>query len=120
MSEGDRTKTALFVVATPYPGAPTVTLFETTWTEHIVKRHVEMTGKMPDVQAVVKNVSTVSTGTSAPNYVVFTNKDIVSPSGTPLGVIVDTEQGEIVTAYYNRTLKVIQSDQVLWSQSDVE
>ena len=92
-----------------------VTLFEQTWTEHIITRHVDMEGKELEVLAVVANVTTVCAGTSEdPNYVVFLNDAVTSPSGTPLVAIVDTEAGEVVTAYYNRSFKVIKSDQVLW------
>lgn len=107
----------LFSVATPYPETPTVKLCVQTWEEHIVSRHAET--KLEDVRKVAESVETVSPSNSD-GRVVFTSSSVTSPRGTPLGVIVDTLKGEIVTAYYNRSLKTIDQDQVLWSQSDTQ
>jgi hypothetical protein len=107
----------LFSVSTPYPETPQVVLCIQTWEEHIVKRHPE--AKLEEVRMVTENVEIVSPSNSE-GRVVFTNPTVTSPNGTPLGVIVDTRVGEIVTAYYNRSLTTIDKDQVLWSRSDAQ
>jgi hypothetical protein len=115
---GDRKP--LFNVATPFPGSPRVTLFQDTWTEHILPGHLEMTGKEADVQAVVTSPTLILAGSTNPNYVAYVNDMVTSSRGTPLAVIVDPQEQVICTAYYNRSFKVISPEQVLWSPSETE
>lgn len=109
-------KQPLFAVSTPFPRAPRVTLYNTTWYDHILKRHVELVDKQDDVQAVVANVNAVMPGNLNPDNVVFLNHLVTSASGTPLGVVVDLARGEVCTAYYNRSFRIIDPGQALWLQ----
>jgi hypothetical protein len=113
-------KKKLFETTTLYPRVSgPITLYEPTWQDHIIKRHVELIGKELDVQAVVANVNFVLPGTSIdPNYVVFINPKITTPSGVPLGVVVDQTEREIITAYYNRSFRIITPDQAIWLLSE--
>jgi hypothetical protein len=104
----------LFVTETPFPRVPAATLFEDTWLEHIVRGHVYMQGREAEVRAVVASPTAVVSGTSNPDYVVFLNQSVTTSGGTPLAVIVDPQEQIICTAYYNRSLKVVAADRVLW------
>lgn len=114
------TRKPLFSVATPFPAAPSVTLFEDTWTEHIVRNHLEMAGKEAEVQAVVTAPTVILVGTANPSYVAYVNDMVTSSRGTPLAVIVDPQEQVICTAYYHRSFRVISPEQVLWSPSETE
>jgi hypothetical protein len=105
----------IFVARTPWDKVPEVTLFADTWHEHIVKSHVQMAGKEPEVQTVASNPTFILQGTSNLGHVIYINETVTSQSGTPLAVIINPEQKIIVSAYYNRSLKVITPDQVIWS-----
>jgi hypothetical protein len=115
---GDRKP--LFSVNTPFPAAPSVTLYEDTWTKHIVPGHLELAGKEADIQTVVTSPSVVVAGSTNPNYVAYVSDTVTSSGGTPLAVIVDPQEQVICTAYYNRSFKVISPEQVLWSPSETK
>lgn len=110
----------LFVTQTPFPGLSNVTLFADTWHDHIVKGHPDMHGKVDLVRTTVSSPDVVAIGTANPDYRVFVNRAGTTSGSSPLVVIVDPEQQLICTAYYNRTFKVIQSDQVVWLPSEIK
>jgi hypothetical protein len=100
----------LFIAQTRIPGLRRVTLFEQQWLEHIVTQHVYMIGREKQVEAVVSGATVAlagssTMGTANPSYVIELNSQIISQSGSPLAVIVDTQSAEIHTAYFNRSLK---------------
>ena len=108
-------KKPLFTVPTPFPGAQQVTLFQGTWENHIVTRHVYMTDRLTTVQKIVSNPSVVlSGGNPDPDYVIYLNQILTTLSGTPIAVIVDPHDRAIVTAYPNRSLRIIEPGRVLW------
>lgn len=104
----------LFVVPTPLPGLPRVTLFADTWLDHIVQQHPYMQGKKTVVQATVSTPSVIMPGTSNPNYVVFVNQSVTSSAGNPLTVMINPKDQIIVTALFNRTFKIIVQEKALW------
>jgi hypothetical protein len=76
-------KKPLFTVPTPFPGAQEVTLFQGTWENHIVIRHVYMTDRVTTVQKIVSNPSVVlSGGNPDPDYVIYLNQSLTTFSGT--------------------------------------
>jgi hypothetical protein len=100
----------LFVIPTAYPKTPEVTLLPERW-DHIQDRHPEV--EQTQLLEVTHNVAIVLPG-NAPNTVMFVNPAVTSPGRAPLGVIVDEEESTIVTAYYNRSIKLIPVSQALW------
>jgi hypothetical protein len=110
----------LFVAPTPFPGAPSVTLFRDTWIEHITKQHVELTGQEAAVEAVVTSPTVVLAGHADTPHVVFINQAVTSQSGTPLAVIVHPEEKIICTAYYNRSFRIIPADATLWLRPEIK
>lgn len=106
----------LFIVKTPFPGASEVTLYQDRWENHIVANHVAMTGKEEVVKAIVSAPAMVlPPGINHPaHYVTFVNPAHTGVGKTPIGVVVDTQLGSVVTAYQNRSLKFIDSRRALW------
>lgn len=100
----------VFVVPTAYPKTPQVTLFYERW-KHIAEDHPEI--DQQSVLSATANVSVVLPG-KYPNTVMFINPQVTTPGGTPLGVIVHEEEASIVTAYYNRSMRIIPTGQALW------
>lgn len=106
----------LFIVATPYPASPQVTLFQSRWENHIIANHVGMQGKETTVEAIVSRPTIVLPGSPdhPAHYVMFVSQTLTPSGRTPIGVIVDQQLGTIVTAYPNRSLKFIDSRRALW------
>ena len=73
-------RTPLFIAATSFHQVPRVTLYDSTWNEHIVKRHVELMGKLAEVETVISGATAVMSGSpmSNPDYVIFLNRSISS------------------------------------------
>jgi hypothetical protein len=101
----------LFIIPTAYPLTPQITLSEDRW-QHIVERHPEV--DQQSVLDVTANLGIVFPTTTAPNIVMFVNPQITTPGGTPLGVIVQQDEAEIITAFYNRAIGQIPLSQALW------
>lgn len=100
----------LFVVPTAYPKTPQVTLYIERW-EHITQRHPEIAQQ--SLLDVAANIAVVFP-TDTPNVVMFVNRQITTPGGTLLSVIVHEEEASIITAYYNRPINLIPMSQALW------
>ena len=106
----------IFTTTTPWPKVPQVTLFRDTWDEHIIKQHVHMAGQELQVRAVASNPTLIVPGTSNPDYVIYVSDSVTTTSGTPLAVIINPQEKLIVSAYYNRSLRVVVAGQSLWSR----
>jgi hypothetical protein len=105
----------LFTVPTPFPGVQQLTLFQDTWENHIVTGHVYMSGRETTVHAIASSPSVVlSGGNPNPGYVVYLNQSLTTLRGSPIAVIVDPHERVIVTAYPDRSLRIIESGRVLW------
>jgi hypothetical protein len=108
----------LFTVSTPWPRVPRATLLSDVWNDHIVKGHVEMSGREEDVRTIVTTPTAVLSGTTNREYVIYVSQAVTTPGGTPIGVVIDPEEQIIVTAYPNRSLKlVIPQERILWLPS---
>jgi hypothetical protein len=115
-----RERKPLFTAVTPLAGLSEVTLFEDTWYDHIVRKHIYMAGKESLVRPSVLRPTVIVPGTSNLAYVVFVNLAERSPAGSPLTVVVDPLQRVICTALYNRTFKTITTEGALWLPSPIE
>jgi hypothetical protein len=104
----------LFVIATPLEGLSNVTLYEDTWTDHIVKGHPVMADKQELVRMTTAAPTVITLGTSNQGYMVFVNQAETSSSGSPLTVVIDPRDQIICTAYYNRSFRTIVQERVLW------
>lgn len=112
-------ESTVFEVVTPVSWLPKVTLYASWWQEHIVTQHTYMAGREDMVRSVVSEPSVVlggstTVGSANPNFVIMLNERIVSQKGIPLGVVVDPQDGEIRTAYFNRSLASIDASKILW------
>jgi hypothetical protein len=110
----------LFTVKTPWVRVPEVTLHSDIWNEHIVSGHVQMTGREDDVRAIVSAPTAILAGTTNPSYAVYVKDAITTPGGTPISVIIDPDERLIVTAYPNRSLKIIPTERLLWLPSETK
>lgn len=109
----------VFTVATPYPGAPEVTLWENTWTEKIQSFHPDMIGQEGRVQAVLANPATVTTATD-PRYVMFVSQVDSYVDGAALVVCVnpvhDSGKPSVTSAHQTKQKKFLSPDPatILW------
>jgi len=95
-------RSPVFTVTTPVPTAPSVTLWDNTWSNHIQTGHPEMAGKLPNMQATLSAPSMVCEATN-PDYLVFVSSTDVDAKGNPLVVCVspvDSDGPAVVTAYH--------------------
>jgi hypothetical protein len=110
---------ALFVASCPVPGLPQIILSERRWLTHIVTQHTDMRGREGQVEAVITGATAALTGsntsgTANPNYVILINDRIVSASGSPLCVVLDRQTAMVRTAYFNRSLRIVDKGRLLW------
>jgi len=100
---------------TPVPGLPDVTLYRDQWEDHIISRHVEMSGQEQIVGGVVSTPTIVINSPDSSGYYLFVNEDVRSQSGrTPLVVCVDPAERFLVTAYYDSAYKTAVIGTVVW------
>ncbi len=95
----------LFAVDTPVPGFERVTLYLDTWQDHVVSRHPELQGREEQVRGILIAPTLVCRSTSEESRAIFLRRDILSPKGSPLLVIVDRQALAVCTAYFNRSFQ---------------
>ncbi len=106
---------ALFTVATPFPGLPSVTLFSDTWHHHILPNRPYLIGREDWIWATVSSPSAVCAGTTNPGYLAFVNQTITSPGrGSPLVVFVDPLDQVVATAGFRIDFRDLGTHRILW------
>ena len=107
--------TPKFVITTPYPGLPRVTLLTSTWLSHVVYRP-ELIGMEPVVATTLAAPEAVCAGTSDPRNIVFVNQTERSPRGkSPFVVIVNPEHALVDSMGYRREFRDLTEHSVLWA-----
>lgn len=110
-------RSPIFTVATPYPDAPTVTLMDNTWSDHIVAGHPEMGANLEAVKNTLQGPDVVCT-VSNPDYYGFVSSSHTNSKGHPLLVVVspvDTSGDPVVaTAYHSRKHQTVDPKSVKW------
>jgi hypothetical protein len=94
----------IFIVKTPLAAWPLVRLWEDTWTDHIIKQHPEMLGKVRDVRRTLEHPFLVCESKGGFGRYVFVTDQDVNHQGCPLIVAVARRDSSgypsVSSAYY--------------------
>lgn len=94
----------LFVQTTPVPGFDTVTMFEDSWSCHILE-HPEMNGQEDLVRIVLSDPEIVYSGGTAHWNTVFINSSVCNSDKAPVLVAVNTKNKTVASAYFKDRFK---------------
>lgn len=106
----------LFKVTTPLPDIPEVTLYASTWFNHITVNHPELYNQLDNVKIIVSSPTMVFENPGKVTRFIFVNTTVTGLFGQPLSVIVDQPDQKIITAYYNQGLTSPVGHKIKWKQ----
>ncbi len=93
--------TIIFTEKTPLPWLQPVSLKRSTWADHILVSHPEMTGNLEKIKSVVRAPTRVVTGSSGDDrYIFIDDRETKGKRQAVLIAVVDVLTAEIVTAPY--------------------
>lgn len=112
----------LFIQPTPFRIVGTATLYEDTWLNHVLPKHIEVAGKLPQIQATLAQPFAVVSASEV-GYYTFVSNSEVAPTGHPLIVVVSTvdtggvqvESPVVATAFYGSP-KYLDPNQTKWEK----